>query len=186
MPANLTLGEMAKALNRPAVYLSGLQRRLELPVLEGAAYSHAYYALLRRVVHLRILNVPEEVLLDLWKTEKHLLQLLHFHTTASSTWYLDQCGKTAHHERRLLLTGHDMGPEFANRMLQPHLDFDPDSSGLFPPREAGEDVLRVLERYHRILNHVLDLAAAETPMLRAALHDWPHIRRKPPPRPADS
>ena len=39
MPAKMTLGEMAKALNRPAVYLTGLQRRFELPVYEGAGYK---------------------------------------------------------------------------------------------------------------------------------------------------
>lgn len=37
-----TLSEIAKALNRPVVYLSGLQSRFELPVLEGAGYSDAY------------------------------------------------------------------------------------------------------------------------------------------------
>ena len=34
-----TLGDMAKALNRAPVYLAGLQKRFELPVFEGAAYS---------------------------------------------------------------------------------------------------------------------------------------------------
>ena len=33
-----TLAGMAKALNRPAVVVSGLQTRFELPALESAAY----------------------------------------------------------------------------------------------------------------------------------------------------
>ena len=37
-----TLAEMAKALNRPAVYLHGLQSRFELPAFEGAAYLKLY------------------------------------------------------------------------------------------------------------------------------------------------
>ena len=37
----VTLKEMAASLNRPTVYLSGLQKRFELPVFSGAAYSPA-------------------------------------------------------------------------------------------------------------------------------------------------
>src|SRR5450759_191210 len=39
MPGAPTFSEMAKALNRSPVYLSGLQKRFELPVFEGTAYS---------------------------------------------------------------------------------------------------------------------------------------------------
>ena len=42
-----TLGDMAKALNRSPVHLAGLQKRFELPVFEGAAYSDAFVAYLR-------------------------------------------------------------------------------------------------------------------------------------------
>lgn len=38
MAAKMTLGEMAKALNRPAIVLTHLQKTFELPVLEGTAY----------------------------------------------------------------------------------------------------------------------------------------------------
>jgi hypothetical protein len=178
MPARMTLGDLAKALNRSVVYLNGLQRRFELPVLEGAAYAPAYLAFLRKIVHLRILGVPEDLLLDLWKTEKHLLTLLHFQTGRSPTWFLDECGQAGHTDRRLLLTHHDMGPEFARRMLQPHLDFDPAASGLFSHRETGDDVLRVLARYHGMLENIQRLAAAEVPMLRATLHWLPHLRSR--------
>lgn len=45
-----TLAEIAKALNRPAVTVSSLQNRFELPALEGAGYSDAYLAFLKTVV----------------------------------------------------------------------------------------------------------------------------------------
>ena len=176
MPAKMTLGEMAKALNRPAVYLTGLQRRFELPVLEGAAYSYAYFGFLRTLVHLRILGIAEELLLELWKTEKHLLQLLHFDTTGSPTWYLDQCGQGNHTDRRLLLSKHDMGPEYEHRMLQPHLDFSVAPRGLFSSKEVGDDVLLVLGRYRDLCADLCAAAAEEAPQLRATLHWVPRLR----------
>ena len=54
MNDNMTLGEMAKALNRSPLYLGGLQKRFELPALKGAAYPQAYLAILQAVIALRI------------------------------------------------------------------------------------------------------------------------------------
>ena len=176
MTAKMTLGEMAKELNRPAVYLSGLQKRFDLPVLEGAGYSAAYFALLRKIVHLRMLSVPEDRLVELWKTEKHLLQLLHFDATDSPTWYFDECTRTRNPERRLLLTHYDLGREFTARMLQPRLDFAPASRGLFSQREAGDDVRRILDIYLKLYAEMQAQAAAETAQLRKALHWLPRLR----------
>src|ERR1035437_2140165 len=103
-----TLGDMAKLLNRSPVYLAGLQKRFELPAIDGAGYSDAYLAFMRTVVFLRLFNVTEESLRDLWRLEKKLLQLLHVDSTGSPTWFLDSCGPPPH-RRRLLLTNHDMG-----------------------------------------------------------------------------
>jgi len=66
---------MAKALNRSAVYLHGAQARFELPTMAGWGYPKAYLSFLRAVVFLRMLNVSEESLRDLWHIEKKLLQL---------------------------------------------------------------------------------------------------------------
>ena len=77
-----TLAEMAKALNRPAVVMSGLQNRFELPALEGTGCSGAYLAFLKTVVYLRTLGIAEDRLLRLWTLEKKLLQLLHVDSTA--------------------------------------------------------------------------------------------------------
>lgn len=175
MAAGMTLGEMAKALHRPAVYLLGLQKRMDLPVLEGAAYSPAYFALLRKIVHLTLLGVAEKDLLDLWRTEKHLLQLLHLDATGSPTWYLDECTRVRHSDRRLLLTNQDLGPEFKARILQPQLDFDARPRGLFSHKEAGDDERRVLERYLELYGRLQAVAAAEAAQLRNALRWLPRL-----------
>ena len=179
MAAKMTLGDMAKALNRPAVYLTSLQKRFELPVLEGAAYSPAYFALLRKIVHLSLLGISEKDLVELWKTEKHLLQLLHFDATGSASWYLDECAHARHPERRLLLTHHDLGPEFLEKTLQPRLDFAPAPRGLFSHKEVGDDVRRVLDRYFSLYAEIQSQAVAESAQLRNALRWFPRIR---PPR----
>ena len=179
MAAKMTLGDMARALNRPAVYLVSLQKRFELPVLEGAAYSPAYFALLRKIVHLELLGIPEKELVELWKTEKHLLQLLHFDCNGSPTWFLDEGTHVHNPERRLLLTNHDLGPEFSRKALQPQLDFDPKAHGLFSHKEAGDDVRRVLDRYLALFADLQDQAATEAEQLRHALRWFPRIR---PPR----
>ncbi len=187
MPARMTLGDMAKALNRPTFQLMHLQKTFELPVLEGAAYSPAYFALLRKLVHLHLLGISEKSLLELWKTEKHLLQLLHFDATGSPTWFLDEGTHVRNPERRLLLTNHDLGPEFLNRMLQPRLDFAIAPRALFSHKEVGDDAQRVLERYRKLYAEVQSQAAAEAEQLRHALRWFPRIRppRKPPGRARD-
>src|SRR6478736_121547 len=96
-----TFADMAQALNRATVYLSGLQKRFELPSLEGATYSPAYLAFLRGIISLRTFDISEETLRDLWHLEKKLLQLLHVDSAGSTTWFLDACGVTTHPERRL-------------------------------------------------------------------------------------
>ena len=176
MAAKMTLGEMAAALNRPAVYLHSLQKRFELPVLEGTAYPPAYFALLRKIVHLELLGIPEKDLVELWRTEKHLLQLLHFDSNGSPTWYFDECTHVHNPERRLLLTNHDLGPEFSQKALQPQLDFDPRAHGLFSHKEVGDDVRRVLDRYLLLFADLQEQATAEAAQLRQALRWFPRIR----------
>ena len=95
-----TLGDMAKVLNRPAVYLRGLQTRFILPVLEGATYPDSYLAFLRTIVFLRTFGVSEDALLRLWHLETKLLTLLHVDSTGSPTWFLDACGQKTHRKRR--------------------------------------------------------------------------------------
>jgi hypothetical protein len=57
--------DLAKALNRSTIYLSGLQSRFELPVIDGAGYSEPYLAFLQTIVHLRTFSITEETLRNL-------------------------------------------------------------------------------------------------------------------------
>ena len=54
-----TLSEMAASLHRSTVYVSGLQKRFELPVFSGTAYSPAYVVFLRGFMALRTFDVAE-------------------------------------------------------------------------------------------------------------------------------
>lgn len=164
-----TFTDLANTLNRPAVYLSGLQARFELPVLEGAGYSEAYLAFLRVVVHLRVLGISEERLRELWDIEKKLLTLLHLHSTGSVTWFLDSCGATTHAKRRLLLSNHDVGVEVQGTGLQMGLNFAEKTPELFAGKEMGEDVLRVLQEYRKLYARIGEDIKAELPHVREAV-----------------
>lgn len=163
-----TLSAMAKALNRPAVVLHGLQARFELPAFEGAGYSDAYLAFLRAVVFLKMLNVSEESLLKLWHLEKKLLALLHVDSIGSPTWFLDACGPTNKQRYRLLLTNFDMGFELKSNAVQLGLDFSTAAPELFEGKEMGEDALRVLAQYLKFFARIQTDMSAEIPLLQKA------------------
>jgi hypothetical protein len=165
-----TLGEMAKVLNRSAVCLHGLQDRFDLPKFEGATYSDAYLAFLRTLVFMRILNVSEGLLRELWNLEKKLLQLLHVDSTGSPTWFLDACGRTTHLRRRLLLTNHDMGVALPSRSVQLGLNFATRLPELFAGKEMGEDALRLLGKYLKLYPQIQALVFTEVPLVRDAVN----------------
>jgi hypothetical protein len=79
--------------------IQDIQKRFELPLLKGAAYS----ACLRTIIHLRIFGVSFDSLTQLWRLEKSVMRLLHADSTGSPTWFLDSCGATGRCSRRLLL-----------------------------------------------------------------------------------
>jgi hypothetical protein len=159
---------MAKALNRLSIYLSGLQARFELPVMDGAGYSPAYLEFLRKVVHLRTLAVGEESIHDLWIIERKLLQLLHADSTGSPTWFLDACGVSGNPQQRLLLSNYNLGVPVHARTLQLGLNFTAADRELFGGAEMGEDALRVLQDYRRLHRHIEKEIASELPQVRAA------------------
>ncbi|MDB6068907.1 MAG: hypothetical protein JWL81_78 [Verrucomicrobiales bacterium] len=176
-----SLSDLAKDLNRAVVYVSGLQRRFELPVIEGMGYSAAYLAFLRTLVTLRILNVPEEVLLELWKLEKKLLLLLNVDRHSSATWFLDSCGSLARRRHRLLLTNYDLGLPVRSDSLQPDLLFSPSGPELFQGAEMGEDALRVLRDYQERESGIRSKVAMERNEVRRALHWASQWSREPSP-----
>lgn len=164
-----TLGDMAKALNRTGAYLHGIQARFDLPVFEGASYSDAYFAFLKNVVYLRILNVSEESLRDLWRVEKKLLQLLHLDSPNSRTWFLDNCGQTTRRHRRLLLSNADIGVTLPSETVQLGLNFKSELPEFFDGREMGEDVIRVLKKYLGLYGRILGQIQNEVPVIRDAV-----------------
>ena len=161
-----TLADMAKALNRPAVVISGLQNRFELPAADGAGYTDAYLAFLRAVVYLRTLGIGEERLLRLWHLEKKLLQLLHVDSTGSKTWFLDSCGAITRRDRRLLLSNYDIGIAVPSHALQLGLNFAATPPQLFAGKEIGEDALLVLNDLIPLQAAIRADVAAELPHLR--------------------
>ncbi|HRH98506.1 MAG TPA: hypothetical protein PLB55_21370 [Prosthecobacter sp.] len=164
-----TLADLAKALNRSTVYLSGLQSRFELPTFDGAGYSEAYLAFLQTVVHLRTLSITEEMLRDLWHIEKKLLVLLHADSSGSPTWFLDSCGATTSPKRRLLLSNYELGVEVQSKGVQLGLNFADTAPELFGGQEMGEDVLRVLNDYLKLHARISTDVNAEAPHVRAAV-----------------
>jgi hypothetical protein len=165
----ITFGDMAKELNRSPIYLSGIQKRFELPGFEGAAYSPAYVAFLRAIIAFRTFDISEENLRDLWHLEKKLLHLLHVDSTGSRTWFLDFCSATKHSERRLLLTNYDLGVPLTASEVQIGLNFADSAPELFAGQEMGEDALRVLRACLNIRAGILGDIATELPHVRATV-----------------
>ncbi len=164
-----TFADLTKALNRSTLYLSGLQSRFELPVIDGAGYSEAYLAFLQKVVHLRTLSITEEMLRDLWHIEKKLLVMLHADSTGSPTWFLDSCGATTSPKRRLLLTNYELGAEVHGKGLQLGLNFADTAPELFAGQEMGEDALRVLNDYRKLYARISAEVKVEMPLVRASV-----------------
>ncbi len=163
-----SLTDLAQALNRSTLYLSGLQSRFELPVFQAPGYSNAYCSFLQTLVHLRMLSISEETLRDLWHVEKKLLVLLHADSTGSPTWFLDSCGAKSNPNQRLLLTNHDMGADLQNRGVQLGLNFTETTPELFAGQEMGEDALRVIKDYRKLHERILAEVKAELPQIRSA------------------
>ena len=170
-----TLADMATKLNRSTVYLSGLQKRFELPACEGATYPDAYLEFFRTVVYLRTFGISEESLRDLWILEKKLLTLLHVDSTGSRTWFLDACGRTTHRERRLMLSNFDLGIPLDAREVQTGLDFSDRLPELFEGKAMGEDALRVLDECLKLEKTILEDVRSELPHVREALKWAVHL-----------
>jgi len=170
-----TLADMAAKLNRSTVYLSGLQKRFELPAFEGASYPDDYLEFFRTVVYLRTFGVSEELLRELWVLEKKLLTLLHVDSTGSRTWFLDACGRTTHRERRLMLSNFDLGIPLDAREVQTGLDFSDRLPELFEGKAMGEDALRVLDECLKLEKTMLNDVRAELPHVREAVKWAGHL-----------
>lgn len=169
-----TYNDMCTAVGKSRLYVRNLVRALGLPIaMNGEGYSREYVRFLEKAVSLRAFSVSVQRIVDLLEIEKKILRLLHIDSLSQSMiWYLDGCCRESESRNCLLLTGYDIGfsadPK-APGHVQHHLDFSPRDPELFTGAEMGEDVRRVLEKYHELVEDVRKRVEQETPVLRDAL-----------------
>jgi hypothetical protein len=159
--------EIAERLGRPVVWISGVQKRFGLPVLES--YSEGYESFLRKIVHLRVLGVSEESLREFWAVERKLIEVLHLDPQSSPTWMVDACTVSADPERRLLLSNIDLGFNLPSISIQIGLNFATSAPELFAGKEMGEDALKVLQDYRTRLVGIRLSVGSELSMLKGAI-----------------
>ncbi len=162
-----SMKELATRLGRPAIWISGIQKRFGLPVLER--YSAGYESFLRKVIHLRLLGVSEEALREFWAVERKLIEVLHLDPQSSPTWMVDACAFPSDPDRRLLLSNIDLGFILPATELQIGLDFSISSQDLFAGKDMGEDALKLLQDYRTRLTSIRASVGTESKLLRDAL-----------------
>ncbi|MFC1808971.1 hypothetical protein ACFL3D_02460 [Candidatus Omnitrophota bacterium] len=163
-----TLFQISESMNRPTVYLAGIQKRFALPVFKGQGYSEAYFTFMKGIVYLLTLNVADDKLKKLWRLEKKIMQLLRLNASDSPTWFLDSCGKTDKRDQRLMLSNCDIGFSLSSESIQLGLDFSDALPELFDSKEMGEDVRRLLNQYIEQSRNVKQIIVNEVPHVRAA------------------
>ena len=159
--------QIAERLGRPVIWISGIQKRFGLPVLES--YSEGHEAFLRKILHLRVLGVSEESLREFWAVERKLIEVLHLDPQSSPTWMVDACPVAADPVRRLLLSNIDLGFVLPATELQIGLNFASSPPELFAGKEMGEDVLKVLQDYRTRLASIRLSVGSELSVLKGAI-----------------
>ena len=159
--------EIAERLGRPAIWISGIQKRFGLPVQES--YSEGHESFLRKIMHLRVLGVSEESLREFWAVERKLIEVLHLDPQSSPTWMVDACSVAADPDRRLLLSNIDLGFNLPSTSIQIGLNFAASSPELFAGKEMGEDALRLISDYRTRLAAIRSAAISESRILGDAL-----------------
>jgi len=171
MAVSLTFSELCQACRKSQVYVRNLLTSFGLPApAKDSRYSSAYVRFIQTIIALRTFSVPLGEIADLFNKEQSVLRLLRVEALgASPTWYLDQCGNNGHKERRLLLTGYDVGFPIDGKVIQPNLDFGAQKQELFSGKEMGEDVRHALDSYLRLLAHITARVEQEGPVLNQAI-----------------
>ena len=166
--ATSTLAEIAAELGRDRLYLLGLIKRFELPLGHDNRYPAVYLAFFRTVVFLRLGQVPEDKVIELWTLKKKLMSLLHVDTSGSPIWMIDGHAAAGNDSRRLSLSRFDIGTDLQSACVQPGLDFSPAPAEFFGGRDMGEDALRLLGIYLAELKPVLATVASQSALLGEA------------------
>lgn len=191
-PNEYTFTELCNALGKGSFYVRNLQKSLGLPVIHGrddgkkarprrrtrkkiekkSGYSARYLVFLEKVVAMRAFNVPLSKIVELFEVEKKILTLLHLDSLYDAdTWYFGSAEPQELSDGHLLLTGHDLGFPIVDGDIQHNLDFAERETELFDGEEMGEDVRRVLTKYHAMVHEIRSTIRKEQPVLRNAL-DW--------------
>lgn len=164
----MTSTELACALGRSALWVSGIARQLSLPACPD--YPGSYVAFLNKIRDLENLSVSREKIARLWEIEKSLIRLLHLVPGEDFLQIIAGCSAEADPDRRLLLSNADLGVPLLARDLQPGLDFTAEKPHeLFGGREMGEDAVRLLVDYRTELRSIMAAIAAERPVLKETL-----------------
>ena len=163
----MTHSELSERLGRPALWISRMRKRFGLPVLEQ--YPECYEAFLRKVRDLRNLGVSEEKLGALWDVERKIIAILHLDLGGGELSLIEGCTVDADPDHRLLLSNADLGVPLMALDLQTGLDFQVRPPELFEGKEMGEDALRLLREYRKLLKEIMETVARERNVLKDSL-----------------
>ena len=163
-----SLSQIARQIGRDRVHVLNLIKRFELPSFPGSSYPASYLSFLRILAFLRLAQIPEERILEIWHLERKIMTLLHADTLGSPTWMIDGHAGKGGDSRRLFLSRHDLGTDLSAHSLQPGLDFSSPDAELFGASEMGEDVIRVLRSYLECLIPLRRDIAGQAVTLHAA------------------
>lgn len=166
--ASLSLADIARRLGRDRVQALGLIKRFELPSFAAAGYPLSYLSFLQAIVFLRLAQISEDRLLELWSLERKLMTLLHADTLGSPTWMLDGHLHKGGDSQRLFLSRFDLGADLGMASLQPGLNFSAPATELFAGKDMGEDALRILRAYLELLEPVRSALREQAAILHAA------------------
>lgn len=168
----LTFADCGKACGKPHVLMRNLQQALGLPLpdkVKGRARL-SYICFLQGVAALRAFSIPIEDIAGLLEKEKSVLRLLKMDALDDSpAWYLAHCHERGRMERRLFLTGYNVGFPVAEGAIQTNLDFGSREKELFSGREMGEDVRRALDDCNKAADDIKRRVSREKAVLRNAL-----------------
>ena len=159
--------ELAEKLGRPALWISRMRKRFGLPVLEQ--YPECYETFLRKVRDLRNLGVSEEKLGALWDVERKIIAILHLDMGGGELSLIEGCSVEADPDHRLLMSNADLGVPLMALDLQAGLDFQVRPPELFEGKEMGEDALRLLQEYRKLLSGIRETIGRERRALRESL-----------------
>ena len=166
-PAQMNQLELAEKLGRPALWISRMRKRFGLPVLEQ--YPECYEAFLRKVRDLRNLGVSDEKLGALWDVERKIIAILHLDLGGGELSLIEGYTVDADPDHRLLLSNADLGVPLMALDLQTGLDFQVRPLELFEGKEMGEDALRLLREYRKLLKEIMETVARERNVLKDSL-----------------